>query len=80
VGRFPVAEQKLISLTELVKPSRNHDVDYGFNEWFRAQDGSPCGQDWQTWSAATYLYAVAAVERRETPWFQDIREASSAAP
>jgi hypothetical protein len=79
VGRLRLAEQKLVYLAELIKPSRDHDVDYGFNEWFRAQDGSPCGQDWQTWSAAMYLYAAAAVERRKTPCFEDIREASSAA-
>jgi hypothetical protein len=27
------------------------------------------GQDWQTWSAAMYIYAVKCVEDRKTPFF-----------
>lgn len=72
-GRFRLAEQKLLALTELVKPARGSGVEYGFNEWFRAQDGTPRGEDWQTWSAAMYLYAVACVEQKRTPFFDDIR-------
>ena len=52
---------------------REAKVDFGFNEWFRAQDGTPCGQDWQTWSAAMYLYAATSVEQKVTPFFQEIR-------
>ena len=67
-GMPAVASERLEALTELVRPAREHNVDFGFNEWFRAQDGSPQGQDWQTWSAAMYLYAAACAEGR-TPLF-----------
>ena len=72
-GRLRLAERKLAALTELVRPARDHDVPFGFNEWFRAQDGTPCGQDWQTWSAAMYLYAAACVERGCTPFYDEVR-------
>ena len=72
-GGHRVARRKLDALTQLVRPAREKDVAFGFNEWFRAQDGSPCGQDWQTWSAAMYLYAAACVERGSTPFFDSIR-------
>jgi hypothetical protein len=72
-GKFQLAEQKLAALTELVRPAREAKVAFGFNEWFRAQDGTPQGQDWQTWSAAMYLYAAISVEQRRTPFFDDIR-------
>jgi hypothetical protein len=49
------------------------DIKYGFNEWFKAQDGIAMGQDWQTWSASLYLYAVKCVEERRTPFFDEIR-------
>ena len=75
-GKHRLARAKLQSLTELVRPARLAQVDFGFNEWFRAQDGRPCGQDWQTWSAAMYLYATACVEKNATPFFDDIRMAS----
>jgi hypothetical protein len=45
----------------------------GNNEWLKAQDGMPMGQDWQTWSAALYLYAVKCVEEERTPFFDEIR-------
>ncbi len=38
-----------------------------------SEDGTPQGQDWQTWSAAMYLYAAACVERGSTPFFDEIR-------
>ncbi len=72
-GRFRLAEEKLIALTELVRPACKAQVSFGFNEWFRAQDGTPQGQDWQTWSAAMYLYAAISVEQKRTPFFEDIR-------
>jgi len=72
-GRFRLAEEKLTALTELVQPARKAKVNYGFNEWLRAQDGIPQGQDWQTWSAAMYLYAAICVEQRTTPFFDEIR-------
>jgi len=34
------------------------------------------GQDWQTWSAALYLYAAKCVEDKKTPFFDDIRTCS----
>lgn len=71
-GRRRLAERKLSALTELVRPAREHDVAFGFNEWFRAQDGQPAGQDWQTWSAGMYLYAAAAVESGAAPFFEVI--------
>jgi hypothetical protein len=75
-GRRRLAEQKLEALTRLARPAREQDVAYGFNEWFRAQDGTPCGQDWQTWSAAMYLYAAVCVEQGRTPFFDEVRSGS----
>jgi hypothetical protein len=68
-GRFRLAEKKLMALTELVRPAREQNVEFGFNEWFKAQDGTPRGVDWQSWSAAMYLYAAISVEQRRTPFF-----------
>ena len=72
-GKFKLAEVKLIELTRLVKTARNKELEFGFNEWYKAQDGKPMGQDWQTWSAANYLYAVKCVEKKSTPFFTKIR-------
>jgi len=72
-GGIRLARKKLLALTELVRPARHQPVAFGFNGWFRAQDGTPCGQDWQTWSAAMYLYAAACVQTRTTPFFDAIR-------
>jgi hypothetical protein len=74
-GRIRLARQRLRDLAELVRPARDHDVSFGFNEWIRAQDGLPCGQDWQTWSAAMFVYACACVERKCTPFFDEVRVA-----
>lgn len=71
--RFKLAEGKLSILTELLKNSQNTSLPFGFNEWFKAQNGKPMGQDWQTWSAALYLYAVKCVEEKRTPFFDEIR-------
>jgi hypothetical protein len=46
---------------------------FGFNEWFKAQDGSARGEDWQSWSAAMFLYAAVCVEQKNTPFFDNIR-------
>ena len=75
-GRYRLAERSLETLTHLIQSSREAAVDFGFNEWYKAQDGRPRGQDWQTWSAAMYLYAVACVEQRRTPFFDRIRKAT----
>ena len=72
-GRHSLALEKLVALTRIVKRSRSKKVVYGFNEWIKAQDGKPMGQDWQTWSAALYLYAVKCVEEKATPIFDRIR-------
>jgi hypothetical protein len=62
-GEQDMAAAKLHALTRLVRISRKRPpASFGFNEWFRAQDGSPAGEDWQTWSASMYLYAAACVE------------------
>jgi hypothetical protein len=71
-GRQDLACEKLAALTELVTQSRDASLSYGFNEWFGASDGAARGQDWQSWSAAMYLYAVAAVERGQAPFFEGI--------
>ncbi len=76
-GRPRLGRRKLAALTELVRPAREKDVQFGFNEWFRAQDGTPCGQDWQTWSAAMYVYAAACVEAGATPLLDDVRRSDA---
>jgi hypothetical protein len=72
-AEYELAEKHLVCLTEEVRRSNNAKLGFGFNEWLRAQDGEPMGQDWQTWSAAMYLYAAMSVERRTTPFFEDVR-------
>lgn len=67
--RYRLAERRLLALTELIRLRRKADVEFGFNEWHRAQDGTPQGQDWQTWSAAMYLYAAHCVKTQTTPFF-----------
>lgn len=73
-GRQKLAEKKLIALTNLVRPARKANVEFGFNEWLRAQDGAPRGEDWQSWSAAMYLYAATCVELKRTPFFEEVRQ------
>lgn len=75
--RYTLAEEKLIALSQLVKISATGTVEFGFNEWIKAQDGKPKGQDWQTWSAALYLYAAKCVELKSTPFFDEMRGAAS---
>lgn len=71
--RYTLAREKLVELTHCIKISNTGSVDFGFNEWIKARDGKPMGQDWQTWSAALYLYAVKCVEEKRTPFFDEIR-------
>jgi len=71
--RYQLAEKKLTCFTELIKPARHADVEFGFNEWLRAKDGTPQGEDWQSWSAAMYLYAADCVEKGDTPFFNELR-------
>jgi hypothetical protein len=71
--KYKLAEEKLVLLTRIIKLTVNKKLNFGFNEWLKAQDGQPKGQEWQTWSAALYLYAVKCVEERRTPFFDLIR-------
>jgi hypothetical protein len=68
-GRYKLAEEKLLKLTAAISLSQDETLEFGFNEWIKAQDGIVKGVDWQTWSAALYLYAAKCVELRETPFF-----------
>jgi len=76
-GRYQLAERKLAAFTELVKPTRAAQVEFGFNEWLSARDSAPRGQDWQTWSAAMYLYASECVQTRTTPFLDCLRPDTS---
>ncbi|MEQ9378632.1 MAG: glycoside hydrolase 100 family protein [Imperialibacter sp.] len=75
--RYALAEKKLVALTQLISSSSTGTVEFGFNEWIKAQDGKPTGQDWQTWSAALYLYAAKCVEEKSTPFFDEVRRSAS---
>jgi len=72
-GRFRIAHARLDALARLVKPWHENQAEWGFNEQIQAQTGSPIGRDWQTWSAAMFLYAAKCVESRTTPWFDRVR-------
>jgi len=72
-GCHRIAERRLAALTRAVRLASDAQLRFGFNEWLKAQDGTPRGQDWQTWSAAMYLYAAACVERKATPFFDQVR-------
>jgi hypothetical protein len=72
--RFNLAEEKLVALTQCIKLTRSEKLEFGFNEWIKAQDGKPMGQDWQTWSAAMYLYAAKCVEKKSTLFFDEMRK------
>jgi hypothetical protein len=74
--KYSLAQEKLLALTRCMKLSGRGNLGFGFNEWIKAQDGLPMGQDWQTWSAALYLYAVKCVEEKSTPFFDDMRVVS----
>jgi hypothetical protein len=62
-----------MALTQIIKCSNAGSVSFGFNEWLKAQNGKHMGKDWQTWSAALYLYAAKCVEEKRTPFFDDMR-------
>jgi len=68
-GKKNLAYKQLQELTDLITIPVNKKLAYGFNEWYKAQSGEPKGQDWQTWSAALYLYAAKCVEENTTPFF-----------
>jgi len=75
--KYKLAEEKLLALTEITRVANNKNIDFGFNEWLKAQDGKVMGQDWQSWSASLYLYAAKCVEEKRTMFFDDIRRLSS---
>jgi hypothetical protein len=75
--KYRLAEEKLLELTRIVRLSVAGNLNFGFNEWLNAGDGMPKGQEWQTWSAALYLYAAKCVEEKRTPFFDEIREERS---
>lgn len=72
--KYKLAEEKLLALTEMIRTSTSESLKFGFNEWHNAQDGKPKGQDWQTWSASIYLYAVKCVEEKSTLFFSETKE------
>jgi Alkaline and neutral invertase len=71
--RYKLAMEKLGVLTHIIGDSNSGSVEFGFNEWIKAQNGKVMGHDWQSWSAALYLYAVKCVEEKRTPFFDMIR-------
>ncbi len=72
-GRRRLARQNLAALAALVKPWHENEAEWGFNEQIKAQTGKPIGRDWQTWSAAMYLYAAHCVRTGTTPGFDAVR-------
>lgn len=78
--KYTLAKEKLAVLAKLNKISSTGNLEFGFNEWIKAQDGKTMGQDWQTWSAALFLYAAKCVEIKSTPFFDEIRNYSAEIP
>ena len=73
-GKKHLAWQKLYNLAKLCQLKCREDIEFGFNEWIKAQDGKPYGNDYQTWSAAMYLYACHCVENNDTVFFKQMRD------
>ena len=69
-GHMALAKELFTALTHLCRLSANPDLEFGFNEWMKAQSSAPAGQDWQTWSAAMYLYAGACIEKGKAVFFE----------
>lgn len=74
-GQMEQARRELAALAESVRPARRPGLAFGFNEWL-AVDGTPRGEDWQTWSAAMLIYAAACVREGRPPFFDDLRRAA----
>jgi hypothetical protein len=72
--RHKLAGEKLMALTRAIRASSSGGVDFGFNEWLKTEEGTPAGQDWQSWSAALYLYTARCVEEKRTPFFEEMRK------
>ena len=75
--RYTLAKEKLLVLVQVIKKSNHRELEFGFNEWIKAQDGKPMGQDYQTWSAALFLYAAKCVAERSTPYFDEMRNTNT---
>ncbi len=63
-GNIELAKEKLYYLAKLNKISRNPKYEWGFSEWFKAQDLSPMGASHQSWSAAMYIFALSMFEEK----------------
>lgn len=70
-GALPKCESSCKCKNQL---SRTENLEFDFNEWIKAQDSKPMGQDWQIWSASMYLYAAKCVEEKRTPFFSEMRQ------
>ena len=66
---LPKAHEALMALTDAIKSTSDPRHAFGFNEWLLPKDSIPKGQDWQTWSAAMYLYAEECVRTGKTSYF-----------
>lgn len=73
IGREDLAMCRLEALARAVQPCHENQAEWGFNEQLKAQTGEPLGRDWQTWSAALFVYAAHCVESGTTPWLDTIR-------
>lgn len=71
--KYKLAQKKLLSLTQSIKLAHNEKLNFGFNEWLDPKNGKPMGNDWQSWSAALFLYAASCVEEERTPFFEEMR-------
>jgi hypothetical protein len=72
-GQSELAHRRLLALAKLNARARSPELEFGFNEWLSPVDGTPRGADWQTWSAAMYLYATACVQHHATLFFDRLR-------
>lgn len=72
-NELEMAEKELLELTKLIRKGKDENLEFSFNEWYKAQTGKPMGQDWQTWSASNYLFAASCVKEGRTPFFENIR-------
>lgn len=64
-GFEELAKEKIVHLAKLNKISRNPKYEWGFSEWFKAQDLTPQGASHQSWSAAMYIYALSFLEGKD---------------
>lgn len=73
--QYQLAGEKLIVLGKALQAAadQSKNLQFGFNEWLKAQSGKPAGQDWQSWSASMYIYAAECVATKRTPFFENIR-------